>query len=90
MRFHSCEVLMKNVPFIIDIYLNKKGDLKILNNSLYNLENRLFDGYHSNIPPVQNPNTVVLISIDLTLLQLIHMVINILKSLRLIIKAYIV
>ena len=48
-----------------------------MNNSLYNLENRLFDGYQSNIPPVQNPNTPVLVSIDLTLLQLIHMVINI-------------
>jgi len=60
----------------------KKGDLKILNNSLYNLSNRLFDGYQSNIPPVQNPNTVVHVSIDLTLLQLVNMVINILKSFR--------
>jgi hypothetical protein len=58
-----------------------------LNNSLYNLQNRLFDGYQSNIPPVQNPNTPVLVLIDLTLLQLVHMVINILKSFRFIIKA---
>jgi len=65
----------------------KKGDLKILNNSLYNLQNRLFDGYQSNIPPVQNPNTPVHVLIDLTLLQLVHMVINILKSFRFIIKA---
>jgi len=64
----------------------KKGDLKILNNSLYNLQNRLFDGYQSNIPPVQNPNTPVLVLIDLTLLQLVHMVINILKSFRFIVK----
>ena len=57
-------------------YLFKqKGDLKILNNSLYNLQNRLFDGYQSNIPPVQNPNTPVVVSIDLTLLQLVQMVI---------------
>ncbi len=86
---------MRSIEFykyiIFNCYLfETKGDLKILNNSLYNLENRLFDGYHSNIPPVQNPNTVVLVSIDLTLLQLIHMVINILKSFRFIIKAYIV
>ena len=70
---------MKNVPFIIDIYLNKKGDLKILNNSLYNLQNRLFNGYQSSIIPVQNPNTVVTVSIDLTLLQLLQMVFNINK-----------
>ena len=47
-----------------------------MNNSLYNLENRLFEGYQSGILPVQNPNTVVTVSIDFTLLQLIHMVIN--------------
>jgi hypothetical protein len=43
-----------------------------LKNSLYNLENRLFDGYQSNILPVQNPNTITTVSIDFTLLQLIN------------------
>ena len=64
---------MKN-KLILLLFIYTKGDLTILNNSLYNLENRLFDGYQSNIPPVQNPNTPVVVSIDLTLLQLIHMV----------------
>ena len=64
---------MKN-KLILLLFIYTKGDLTILNNSLYNLENRLFDGYQSSILPVQNPNTPVVVSIDLTLLQLIHMV----------------
>lgn len=62
--------LMKKYIFFILKYI---GDLRILNNSLYNLENRLFDGYQSNILPVQNANTIVIVSIDFTLLQLIQM-----------------
>lgn len=53
----------------------KKADLRLLNNSLYNLQNKLFEGYNAFIRPVKNPNQTTFINIDLTLLQLISMVI---------------
>ena len=53
----------------------KKADLRLLNNSLYNLQNKLFEGYNAVIRHVKNPNQTTFINIDLTLLQLISMVI---------------
>ena len=64
---------------ILTIYylINFKGDLTILNNSLYNLNNRLLNGYSPKILPVQNPNKVITVFIDFSLLQLQQMVIYI-------------
>ena len=52
----------------------KTADSITLNISLYNLQNKIFDGYSAYIRPVSNPNTTTFINVDLTLNQVLVMV----------------
>ena len=52
----------------------KIADPDLLNNSLYNLQNKILDGYNAFIRPVSNPNTTTFINVDLTLKQVLVMV----------------
>ena len=45
-----------------------------MNNSVYNLQTRLFDGYNSMIRPVKDQKTTTVIEMDFSLMQVISMV----------------
>ena len=70
------------------------ADSITLNISLYNLQNKILDGYNPSIRPVRNPNTTTFINVDLQLRQVLEMVnsfqcnINILHIITLIFISY--
>ena len=74
--FNVIKILKISKVINFNIYVTiKKADPDLLNVSLYNLQNKVFDGYSAYIRPVSNPNTTTFINIDMTLLQVLSMVI---------------
>ena len=53
-----------------------KGDSSLLNTSYYSLFNKVLEGYNPNIIPIRNANNSLFINVDLSLVQIIAMVIQ--------------
>ncbi len=72
---YGINTIYKFNDFIL-ISSNNKGDSSLLNTSYYNLYNKVLEGYNPNIIPIRNPNNSLLINVDLSLIQIIAMVIQ--------------
>jgi hypothetical protein len=73
---NGIDITLKNNSIRLLISLKNIGDLSLLNTSYYNLYNKVLEGYNPNIIPIRNPNNSLLINFDLSLIQIIAMVIR--------------
>ena len=75
--FKSCQrylIIIDNWICFKKLYI--QGDAVLCNSSLNNLNIHMFDSYLNWVRPVKNPNTTTNITIDLTLLQILSVVIK--------------